>query len=97
MFYNLEPYWCPLLRYISSSLFVSWFLYTHILYIVRPWFILFQKKNEKREVETINRSQDINRLQGFYQRYREKNNVDTLKEEEKQLCESGAVTDEYVY
>lgn len=23
----------------SSSLVVSWFLYTHILYIVRPWFI----------------------------------------------------------
>lgn len=58
---------------------------------------LFQKKNEKREVETINRSQDINRLKGFYQRYREKNNVDTFKEEEKQLCESGAFTDEYVY
>nr|VDD53177.1 unnamed protein product [Brassica oleracea] len=55
---------------------------------------VIKKKNEKREVETINRSQDINRLKGFYQRYREKNNVDTFKEEEKQLCESGAFTDE---
>ncbi|KAH0944092.1 hypothetical protein HID58_003729 [Brassica napus] len=57
---------------------------------------VIKQRDEKREVETINRSQDINRLQGFYQRYREKNNVDTLKEEEKQLCESGAFTDEYV-
>ncbi|CDY34913.1 BnaA01g32440D [Brassica napus] len=55
---------------------------------------VIKQRDEKREVETINRSQDINRLQGFYQRYREKNNVDTLKEEEKQLCESGAFTDE---
>ncbi|KAF3599981.1 hypothetical protein F2Q69_00039040 [Brassica cretica] len=55
---------------------------------------VIKQSDEKREVETINRSQDINRLKGFYQRYREKNNVDTLKEEEKQLCESGAFTDE---
>lgn len=27
----------------SSSLVVSWFLYTHILYIVRPWFISEKK------------------------------------------------------
>lgn len=58
---------------------------------------LFQQNTEKRAVGTIDRSQDINRLQGFYQRYREKNNVGTLKEEEKQLRESGAFTDEYVY
>ncbi|KAJ4886039.1 Callose synthase 9 [Raphanus sativus] len=56
---------------------------------------VIKQKIEKSVVGTINRSQDINRLQGFYQRYREKNNhVDTLKEEENQLRESGAFTDE---
>ncbi|KAJ0244355.1 hypothetical protein HA466_0190010 [Hirschfeldia incana] len=55
---------------------------------------VIKQRHEKSAVGTINRSQDINRLQGFYQRYREKNNVDTLKEEEKQLRESGAFTDE---
>lgn len=57
---------------------------------------LFQQKLAKREVGTIDRSQDIIRLQDFYRLYREKNNVDKLKEEEKQLRESGAFTDEYV-
>ncbi|KAF8094628.1 hypothetical protein N665_0358s0010 [Sinapis alba] len=55
---------------------------------------VIKQKDEKRDVGTIDRSQDINRLQGFYQRYRENNNVDTLKEEEKHLRESGAFTDE---
>ncbi|XP_056842826.1 callose synthase 9-like isoform X1 [Raphanus sativus] len=55
---------------------------------------VIKQNTEKRAVGTIDRSQDINRLQGFYQRYREKNNVGTLKEEEKQLRESGAFTDE---
>lgn len=57
---------------------------------------LFQQKLAKREVGTIDRSNDIIRLQEFYRLYRVKNNVDTLKEEEKQLRESGAFTDEYV-
>ncbi|WZY96179.1 hypothetical protein YC2023_068508 [Brassica napus] len=48
----------------------------------------------KREVGTIDRSQDIKRLQDFYRLYREKNNVDTLKEDEKQLRESGVFTKE---
>ncbi|KAL0699345.1 hypothetical protein Bca4012_055467 [Brassica carinata] len=48
----------------------------------------------KREVGTIDRSQDIKRLQDFYRLYREKNNVDTLKEEEKELRESGVLTGE---
>lgn len=56
----------------------------------------FQQKLAKREVGTIDRSQDIILLQEFYRLYREKNNVDKLKEEEKQLRESGAFTDEYV-
>jgi len=55
---------------------------------------VIKQKLAKREVGTIDRSQDILRLQEFYRLYREKNNVDTLKEEEKQLRESGAFTDE---
>ncbi|CAH8356407.1 unnamed protein product [Eruca vesicaria subsp. sativa] len=55
---------------------------------------VIKQRDEERKVGTIHRSQDINRLQGFYQRYREKNNVDTLKEEEKKLHESGTSTDE---
>ncbi|KAL0708435.1 hypothetical protein Bca4012_074861 [Brassica carinata] len=53
-----------------------------------------KQKLAKREVGTIDRSQDIKRLQDFYRLYREKNNVDTLKEDEKQLRESGVFTKE---
>lgn len=56
-----------------------------------------QQKLAKREVGTIDRTQDSKRLQDFYRLYREKNNVDTLKEEEMQLRESGVLTGEYVY
>ncbi|KAJ4898380.1 Callose synthase 9 [Raphanus sativus] len=53
-----------------------------------------KQKLAKREVGTIDRSQDSKRLQDFYMLYREKNNVDTLKEEETQLRESGLLTGE---
>ncbi|CAK7339193.1 unnamed protein product [Dovyalis caffra] len=48
------------------------------------------QKLAKREGGTIDRSQDIARLQEFYKLYREKNDVDKLREEEMQLRESGA-------
>ncbi|GMP91995.1 hypothetical protein CsSME_00042420 [Camellia sinensis var. sinensis] len=51
---------------------------------------IFQQKLAKREGGTIDRSQDIARLQEFYKHYREKHNVDKLREEEMQLRESGA-------
>ncbi|KAL9458899.1 hypothetical protein AB3S75_007730 [Citrus x aurantiifolia] len=50
---------------------------------------VIKQKLAKREVGTIDRSQDITRLQEFYKRYREKNNVDKLREEEMLLRESG--------
>lgn len=53
---------------------------------------LLQQKLAKREVGTIDRSQDIARLQEFYKMYREKNNVDKLREEEMKLRESAAFT-----
>lgn len=62
--------------------------------------LLFQQKLAKREAGTIDRSQDIARLQDFYKLYREKHNVDRLREEEKKLRESGAFSEnlsEYVY
>ncbi|ESR59154.1 hypothetical protein CICLE_v100145301mg, partial [Citrus x clementina] len=49
---------------------------------------VIKQKLAKREVGTIDRSQDITRLQEFYKRYREKNNVDKLREEEMLLRES---------
>jgi len=52
--------------------------------------LYFQQKLAKKEVGTIDRSQDIARLQEFYKSYRKKNNVDRLREEEMQLRESGA-------
>ncbi|KAL0799437.1 hypothetical protein Bca101_054612 [Brassica carinata] len=55
---------------------------------------IVKQRLAKREAGTIDRSQDIKRLQDFYRLYREKNNVDTLKEEEKQLRESGVLTGE---
>jgi hypothetical protein len=49
---------------------------------------MFQQKLAKREVGAIDRSQDVARLQEFYMRYREKNRVDELHEEERRLRES---------
>ena len=51
---------------------------------------IFQQKLAKREGGGIDRSQDIARLQEFYKLYREKHNVDKLREEEMKLRESGA-------
>ncbi|XP_057422591.1 callose synthase 9 [Lotus japonicus] len=51
---------------------------------------VIKQKLAKREVGTIDRSQDIARLQEFYRSYREKHNVDKLQEEEMKLRESGA-------
>lgn len=53
---------------------------------------VIKQKLAKREGGTIDRSQDIARLQEFYKSYRESNNVDKLQEEEMQLRESGALT-----
>ncbi|CAL5401143.1 unnamed protein product [Camellia sinensis] len=51
---------------------------------------IFQQRLAKREGGTTDRSQDIAHLQEFYKHYREKHNVDKLREEEMQLRESGA-------
>ncbi|KAL2323845.1 hypothetical protein Fmac_022903 [Flemingia macrophylla] len=51
---------------------------------------VIKQKLAKREVGTIDRSQDVARLQEFYKRYRERHNVDKLREEEMKLRESGA-------
>lgn len=56
----------------------------------------FQQKLAKKEVGPIDRSQDIERLQEFYKLYREKNNVDKLREEEMKLRESSGNLGEYV-
>ncbi|KAI4307526.1 hypothetical protein L6164_030703 [Bauhinia variegata] len=50
---------------------------------------VIKQKLAKREVGAIDRSQDIARIQEFYKLYREKHNVDRLREEEKKLRESG--------
>ncbi|OIW12800.1 hypothetical protein TanjilG_24733 [Lupinus angustifolius] len=55
---------------------------------------VIKQKLAKREVGTIDRSQDIARLQEFYKLYREKNNVDRLHDEETKLRESGAFSRE---
>ncbi|KAF1878778.1 hypothetical protein Lal_00047450 [Lupinus albus] len=55
---------------------------------------VIKQKLAKREVGTIDRSQDIVRLQEFYKLYRDKNNADKLREEETKLRESGAFTRE---
>ncbi|KAK1589242.1 hypothetical protein Q3G72_031874 [Acer saccharum] len=49
---------------------------------------VIKQKLAKREGGTIDRSQDIARLQEFYKRYRKENNVDKLREEEMKLRES---------
>ncbi|CAK9328067.1 unnamed protein product [Citrullus colocynthis] len=51
---------------------------------------VIKQKLAKREGGTIDRSQDITRLQEFYKLYREKNNVDKLWEGEMKFRESGA-------
>ncbi|XP_048235434.1 callose synthase 9 isoform X1 [Ricinus communis] len=50
---------------------------------------VIKQKLAKRDGGTIDRSQDIARLQEFYKLYRENNNVDKLREEEMKLRESG--------
>ncbi|KAK6144004.1 hypothetical protein DH2020_020824 [Rehmannia glutinosa] len=50
---------------------------------------VIKQKLAKREGGGIDRSQDIARLREFYKLYREKNNVDQLREEEMKLRESG--------
>ncbi|KAK9273813.1 hypothetical protein L1049_018624 [Liquidambar formosana] len=51
---------------------------------------VIKQKLAKREGGSIDRSQDIARLQEFYKLYRERNNVDKLREDEMKLRESGA-------
>ncbi|CAK9174101.1 unnamed protein product [Ilex paraguariensis] len=51
---------------------------------------VIKQKLAKREGGSIDRSLDIARLQEFYKKYREKHNVDELREEEMKLRESGA-------
>ncbi|XP_021771976.1 callose synthase 9-like [Chenopodium quinoa] len=53
---------------------------------------VIKQKLAKREVGSIDRSQDIARLQEFYRKYRQMNNVDQLLEDEMKLRESGAFT-----
>ncbi|CAA0815270.1 Callose synthase 9 [Striga hermonthica] len=50
---------------------------------------VIKQKLAKREGGSIDRSQDIARLREFYKLYREKQNVDQLREEEMKLRESG--------
>lgn len=56
-----------------------------------------QQKLAKREGGVIDRSQDIARLQEFYKLYREKNDVDKLREEEIKLAESGTFSGNLEY
>ncbi|KAK2977667.1 hypothetical protein RJ640_015664 [Escallonia rubra] len=51
---------------------------------------VIKQKLAKREGGSIDRSQDLARLQEFYKLYREKHNVDKLREEEMKLRESSA-------
>ncbi|XP_050219480.1 callose synthase 9 [Mercurialis annua] len=53
---------------------------------------VIKQKLAKRDGGTIDRSQDIARLQEFYKTYREKNDVDKLREEAMKLRESGTFT-----
>ncbi|CAH9106645.1 unnamed protein product [Cuscuta epithymum] len=50
---------------------------------------VIKQKLAKREGGTIDRTQDIARLLEFYRLYRERQNVDKLREEEQKLRESG--------
>ncbi|GJT42861.1 callose synthase 9 [Tanacetum coccineum] len=51
---------------------------------------VIKQKLAKRDGADFDRNQDITRLREFYKLYREKNNVDKLREEEMELRESGA-------
>ncbi|XP_006354195.1 callose synthase 9 [Solanum tuberosum] len=53
---------------------------------------VIKQKLAKREGGTIDRSQDITLLQEFYKQYRERHNVDKLREEELKLRESGVLS-----
>ncbi|KNA05699.1 hypothetical protein SOVF_187870 [Spinacia oleracea] len=53
---------------------------------------VIKQKLAKREAGSIDRSLDIARLQEFYRKYRQMNNVDQLLEDEMKLRESGAFT-----
>ncbi|XP_047320074.1 callose synthase 9-like [Impatiens glandulifera] len=53
---------------------------------------VIKQKLAKKEVGTIDRSLDIARLLEFYKEYRNKNNVDKLREEEMMLRGSGVLT-----
>ncbi|GKV51452.1 hypothetical protein SLEP1_g58109 [Rubroshorea leprosula] len=50
---------------------------------------IIKQKPAKREAGVIDRSQDVAHLQEFYKAYRERNNVDKLREEAMKLRESG--------
>uniref|UniRef100_A0AAU6MUB7 1,3-beta-glucan synthase n=1 Tax=Paeonia lactiflora TaxID=35924 RepID=A0AAU6MUB7_PAELC len=50
---------------------------------------VIKQKLARREGGSIDRSQDVARLQEFYKQYREKNKVDKLREDEMKLRESG--------
>ncbi|XP_074556851.1 callose synthase 9-like [Curcuma longa] len=53
---------------------------------------VIKQKLAKRDGRTIDRSQDIARLQEFYKHYREKNKVDELREDEMKMRESGVLS-----
>nr|GEW97383.1 callose synthase 9 [Tanacetum cinerariifolium] len=53
---------------------------------------VIKQKLAKRDGADFDRNQDITRLREFYKLYREKNNVDKLREEEMELRESGALS-----
>ncbi|XP_042062259.1 callose synthase 9-like [Salvia splendens] len=50
---------------------------------------VIKQKLAKKEAGSIDRTQDIARLREFYKLYRQKNNVDRLREEEMELRQSG--------
>ncbi|KAM5574476.1 hypothetical protein ABKV19_013761 [Rosa sericea] len=52
---------------------------------------VLKQKQAQRGGETVDRSQDFLVLQKFYKLYREKNNVEKLREEEMKLRESGSI------
>ncbi|XP_028103262.1 17.6 kDa class I heat shock protein 1-like [Camellia sinensis] len=69
------------LRLVPESLVYKRYMYSQQI---------FQQRLAKREGGTTDRSQDIAHLQEFYKHYREKHNIDKLREEKIQLRESGA-------
>ena len=75
-----------------TAILLLWDLYINfnVMCNILSLWAIFQQKLAKKEVGTIDRSRDIELLQEFYKLYREKNNVDKLREEEMKLRESGA-------